>query len=93
MLKMLSIEQAICGLYSVAAGALAGFIAYTLYVPMLQTAYSSSAQILPLVMIRESSDMTKLFVSIGLMLVVSILVLALIIRKQNMIKALKLGEE
>ena len=44
-------------------------------------------------MIRESSDMTKLFVSIGLMLVVSILVLALIIRKQNMIKALKLGEE
>ena len=93
MLKMLSIEQAICGLYSVGAGALAGFVAYTLYVPMLQTAYSSSAQILPLVMIRESSDMTKLFVSIGLMLVISILVLALIIRKQNMIKALKLGEE
>ena len=76
-----------------AAGAVVGVIAYTLYVPMLQTAYSSSAQILPLVMIRDSSDMIKLFASIGLMLVVSIFVLTLIIRKQNMIRALKLGEE
>ncbi len=93
MITMLSIEQAICGLYSVAAGAVTGVIAYTLYVPMLQTAYSSSAQILPLVMIRDSSDMIKLFASVGLMLVVSIFVLTLIIRKQNMIRALKLGEE
>ena len=93
MISMLSIEQAICGLYSVAAGAVVGVIAYTLYVPMLQTAYSSSAQILPLVMIRDSSDMVKLFASVGLMLVVSIFVLTLIIRKQNMIRALKLGEE
>ncbi len=93
MIGMLSIEQAICGLYSVAAGAVVGVIAYTLYVPMLQTAYSSSAQILPLVMIRDSSDMIKLFTSIGLMLIVSIIVLTLIIRKQNMIRALKLGEE
>ena len=93
MISMLSIEQAICGLYSVAAGAVVGVIAYTLYVPMLQTAYSSSAQILPLVMIRDSSDMIKLFTSIGLMLIVSIVVLTLIIRKQNMIRALKLGEE
>ncbi len=93
MISMLSIEQAICGLYSVAAGAVTGVIAYTLYVPMLQTAYSSSAQILPLVMIRDSSDMIKLFTAIGLMLIVSIIVLTLIIRKQNMIRALKLGEE
>ncbi len=93
MITMLSIEQAICGLYSVAAGAVVGVIAYTLYVPMLQTAYSSSAQILPLVMIRDSSDMIKLFTAIGLMLIVSIFVLTLIIRKQNMIRALKLGEE
>ena len=93
MISMLSIEQAICGLYSVAAGAVVGVIAYTLYVPMLQTAYSSSAQILPLVMIRDSSDMVKLFASVGLMLIVSIFVLTLIIRKQNMIRALKLGEE
>ena len=93
MITMLSIEQAICGLYSVAAGAVTGVIAYTLYVPMLQTAYSSSAQVLPLVMIRDSSDMIKLFASIGLMLIVSIFVLTLIIRKQNMIRALKLGEE
>ena len=86
-------EQAICGLYSVIAGAAVGFIAYTLFVPMLQTAYSSSAQVLPLVMIREPSDMVKLFVSIGLMLIVSIFVLTIIIKKQNMIRALKLGEE
>ena len=93
MIGMLSVEQAICGLYSVAAGAAVGLIAYTLFVPMLQTAYSSAAQVLPLVMIREPSDMVKLFVSIGLMLVVSIFVLTIIIKKQNMIRALKLGEE
>ncbi|MBR3575138.1 MAG: ABC transporter permease [Lachnospiraceae bacterium] len=93
MIGMLSVEQAICGLYSVIAGAAVGFIAYTLFVPMLQTAYSSSAQVLPLVMIREPSDMVKLFVSIGLMLIVSIFVLTIIIKKQNMIRALKLGEE
>ena len=93
MIGMLSVEQAICGLYSVVAGSAVGFIAYTLFVPMLQTAYSSSAQVLPLVMIREPSDMVKLFVSIGLMLIVSIFVLTIIIKKQNMIRALKLGEE
>ncbi|MCR4791277.1 MAG: FtsX-like permease family protein [Lachnospiraceae bacterium] len=93
MVGMLSIEQAICGLYSVVAGSVVGLIAYTLFVPMLQTAYSSAAQVLPLVMIREPSDMVKLFVSIGLMLIVSIFVLTIIIKKQNMIRALKLGEE
>lgn len=93
MIGMLSIEQAICGLYSVVAGSVVGLIAYTLFVPMLQTAYSSAAQVLPLVMIREPSDMIKLFASIGLMLVVSIFVLMIIIKKQNMIRALKLGEE
>ncbi len=93
MVKMLSIEQAICGLYSVAAGSVVGYIAYRLFVPMLQTAYSSTAQVLPLVMIRENSDMVKLFASVGIMLVVSIFVLAVIIKKQNMIRALKLGEE
>ncbi len=93
MIGMLAVEQVICGLYSVVAGSAVGFIAYTLFVPMLQTAYSSAAQILPLVMIRESSDMVKLFASIGLMLIVSIFVLTIIIKKQNMIRALKLGEE
>ena len=93
MIGMLSIEQAICGLYSVAAGAVSGYIAYRLFVPMLQTAYSSTAQVLPLVMIREPADMIKLFAAIAVMLVVSIFVLTMIIKKQNMIKALKLGEE
>ncbi len=93
MIGMLSIEQAICGLYSVAAGAVSGYIAYRLFVPMLQTAYSSTAQVLPLVMIREPADMIRLFAAIALMLVVSIFVLTVIIKKQNMIKALKLGEE
>jgi putative ABC transport system permease protein len=93
LLMMLINEQIFCGLYSVAAGFGVGTLAYKLYVPMLQMAYSTTSQVLPLEMITQAGDMARLFAVVGMTLAVCLAVLAVLIFRLNITKALKLGEE
>ena len=90
---MLINEQIFSGLFSICAGAGIGIVASRMFVPMIQTAYAADNQVLPLELITKTSDMVKLFGIIFLVLLVVLTVLAFIVSKMNITKALKLGED
>ena len=93
VLHMLINEQLFSGGYAVLAGIGIGTVAYRLYVPILQTAYATTNQVLPLTLITQKSDMIRLYGVVGVTMVVCLIVLAVIVWKLNITKALKLGEE
>lgn len=93
IIRMLINEQIFCGLSSIIAGAVIGFFASSMYVPMIQYAYASADQVLPLQLVANVSDLEKLFIVIGIVLLICLVVLARIIAKMNITKALKLGED
>lgn len=93
IIRMLVNEQIFCGISSILAGALIGCVGAYLYVPMIQYAYASANQALPLKLVANSSDLSKLFAVIGFVLILCLIVLARIVAKMNITKALKLGEE
>ena len=93
VLHMLVNEQIFSGIYSIAAGIGIGTLAYRLFVPILQTAYSTTNQVLPLTLITKQSDMIRLYGVVGATMAICLVVLAVIVFKLNITKALKLGEE
>lgn len=93
VLHMLFNEQLFCGGYAILVGIGVGTAAYKLYVPILQTAYATTNQVLPLTLITKQSDMTRLYGVVGITMVICLVILALIVWKLNITKALKLGEE
>ena len=60
---------------------------------MIQIAYSSSDQVLPLEIISETSDYIRLFVVIGVMIAACMAILGVLISKIRISQALKLGED
>ncbi len=86
-------EQLFAGGFAIASGILIGKFTSNLFVPVLQAAYSVSNQVLPMKFVTEKEDMLKLYgVIIGVVLF-CLLVLIGIVRRMNVAKALKLGEE
>lgn len=90
---MLVNEQIFSGLFSVFAGIGIGKLTSKLFVPILQNAYASENQALPMRMITVASDMYRLYGVIAVVMVTVLVVLAAILFKMNVTKALKLGEE
>ena len=90
---MLVNEQIFSGIYSIAAGLGIGTLAYRMFVPILQMAYSTTSQVLPLEMITKTSDMVRLYSVVGMTMAICLGVLATLVFKLNITKALKLGEE
>lgn len=93
VLHMLINEQVFSGIYSIFAGIFIGMLAYRMFVPMLQMAYSTTSQVLPLTLITQLSDMLRLYAVVGITMVICLVVLATLVFKLNITKALKLGEE
>lgn len=60
---------------------------------MIQYAYASENQVLPLQLVVKVSDIEQLFVVIAVVLLLCVVVLARIVAKMNISKALKLGED
>ena len=90
---MLINEQIFSGVFSVFAGIGIGKLTSKLFVPILQQAYASKDQALPMKLIMVESDMYRLYGVIAGVMVLAILVLILILSRMNVTKALKLGEE
>ncbi|MCR5426832.1 MAG: ABC transporter permease [Lachnospiraceae bacterium] len=90
---MLINEQIFSGLFSVLAGIGIGKLTSTLFVPILQQAYASENQALPMRLYVVASDMYKLYGVIALVMLTAIGVLIGILSRMNVTKALKLGEE
>lgn len=86
-------EQIFCGGFCVIAGSVIGMLSSKMFVPILQISYAAANQVLPIRLITRDQDMVRLFgVIIGVMLV-CLIVLVRLVKKLNVAKALKLGEE
>ena len=90
---MLIVEQICCGLYSILAGTLVGFLAANLYVPLVQGAYAADNQVLPLTLVSYPSDMVRLFGVILVVILVCLVIIGRIVSHMNISNALKLGED
>ena len=93
LLVMLGMEQLMITGGSVLAGILIGLLVNRLTVPMLQYLYAPSEQVPPFTVYMEASDYVKIFVVIGLMLLIGIGVLLYMVNRIKIDQALKLGED
>ncbi len=86
-------EQLLVSLVSIASGFVIGGIASDLFVPMFRTMYDAADQIPPFIVRGDPGDYIKMYVIIAIMLVGGFAVLGGIIKRININKALKLGED
>lgn len=93
LVHMLINEQIFCGVFSVLAGIGIGKLSSQMFVPILQQAYASEDQVLPMKLITDAADMYRLYGVISGAMLIALLVLVVILFKMNVTKALKLGEE
>ena len=93
ILVMLISEQIFSSLPAILLGTIVGFGSAYLFVPLLQIAYASQNQILPLQIITLPSDMIKMYTVVILMFLICMLVLARQVFGMKISQALKLGED
>lgn len=93
IIAMLGYEQILVSLSSVAMAFVIGGITSDIYVPLFQNMYSVERQIPPFIVSASAGDYIKIYVLIAIMLIGGFLVLGNIIKKININKALKLGED
>lgn len=90
---MLINEQLFITGVSMGAGVLVGILTSRLFVPLIQIAYSSADQVLPMEIVSDASDYLRLFTVIGTVILICMMVLGLLISKIKISQALKLGED
>jgi len=93
VIVMLLNEQLYISGLSIAVGALVGHLTAKLYMPLIQIAYSSSDNVLPLELISRSTDSIRLFSVIGVVMLVCMVILGGLISRMKIAQALKLGED
>ncbi len=93
LFHMLFNEQLFSGVLSIFAGIGIGKITSKMFVPMLQTAYAASNQVLPMQLITNSQDMVRLYSVVAAVMASCLGILIVLVFKLNVTKALKLGEE
>lgn len=93
ILTMLINEQILISVVSIILGGVIGFAASVLYMPIIQIAYSSIDNALPLTNALNMEATVQLFSIVGVMLFLSMLILCVIIRRMKIAQALKLGED
>ncbi len=93
LFHMLINEQVFCGIFSVAAGFGIGLLTSKLFVPILQQAYATDSQVLPLVLYTNDADLIRLIAVITGVMVICLITLTVMLLKMNVAKALKLGED
>ncbi len=93
LFHMLMLEQIFSGVLTVFAGIGIGRLVSGMYVPMLQTAYAVSDQVLPMRLSSDPSDLMRLYGALAAVMLLCLIVLVILVVKLNVTKALKLGEE
>ena len=93
LFHMLNNEQIFSGVLSIFAAVGIGSITTKMFVPMIQTAYAASNQVLPMQLITNPQDMVRLYGVVAGVMALCLLVLIVLVFKLNVTKALKLGEE
>nr|WP_304955539.1 FtsX-like permease family protein [uncultured Acetatifactor sp.] len=93
ILTMMVNEQIFITGVSIGAGILVGILTSRLYIPLIQIAYTSADQVIPLEIIRDRSDYARLFGVVGLAILICMFILGWLISKIKISQALKLGED
>lgn len=93
IIVMLGYEQILVSGVSIAMAFIIGGITSDIFVPVFQSMYALSDQIPPFIVSASGSDYIKIYILIVLMLGGGFGILGGIIRKININKALKLGED
>lgn len=93
ILSMLVTEQLFISGMSIGIGVLVGKICSSLYIPLIQIAYSAADRAIPLEIISDPSDDLRLGIVIGLMIVLCMIILGVLISRIRISQALKLGED
>ncbi len=93
LFHMLMLEQIFSGVLTIFAGIGIGKLVSRMYVPMLQTAYAVSEQVLPMKLCSNPSDLMRLYSALAAVMIVCLAVLIILVVKLNVTRALKLGEE
>lgn len=89
----LGYEQLLVSVASIAAGFVLGGIASDIFIPLFRTMYDANNQIPPFIVQGEGGDYIKMYVIIAIMLLGGFSILGGIIKRININKALKLGED
>lgn len=93
IIATLGYEQLLVSLASIAMGIVIGGVGSDLFVPLFRTMYDAANQVPPFIVQGDGGDYIKLYILTAIMLVGGFAVLGSIIRKININKALKLGED
>ena len=93
IIATLGYEQLLVSVASIAAGFVVGGMASDLFVPLFRTMYDAANQTPPFIVQGDGGDYIKMYVIIAIMLLGGFTILGGIIRKININKALKLGED
>ena len=93
IIGMLLNEQVFISFVSIALGIGAGILTSRLYVPLVQIAYASADTVIPLEIIAEQADMTRLLIVVAAMVALCMAVLGVLISRIRISQALKLGED
>lgn len=90
---MLIQEQLFLSIIPILIGVLIGNIVSKLYVPLVQIAYTTAEQIIPLEVINQQNDRIRIMMIVGLMIVICMLIIGRLISNLKITQALKLGED
>lgn len=93
IIAMIIYEQILTSGAAILAAIFIGGFASDLYVPLFQYLYTIKEQVPGFVIIPQRADYTKVYMIIASMLLVSFVILGILIRRINISKALKLGED
>ncbi len=78
---------------SILTGALVGRLTALLYMPLIQIAYSSSDNAIPLRVVSQQSDSVRLAIVVAAMIGLCLIILGVLINRMKIAQALKLGED
>ena len=93
ILTLLFNEQVFVTLTALLIGVVVGEVSSSLFIPLIKISYTPAEQVIPLLMVMEISDYVSLYTVLGIMVLISMVVLAVYISKIKIDQALKLGED
>lgn len=90
---MLIYEQLLITFPALAVGSLIGIAASKLYIPLIQIAYSSGSDILPMQVMPAGGDIAKMYIIVFVVIGICMGILGWVVSKIKVTQALKLGED
>jgi putative ABC transport system permease protein len=93
IIGMLLQEQIFLSIIPISLGLFIGDFVSKLYVPLIQIAYTSTEQIIPLEIIKLQNDQLRVILIVGFMVVLCMVIIGKLISNMKITQALKLGED